>query len=315
MKYNQVIQENLNNVLGETDFAMLGDKYVGKVRDCYFAKDVSYLITTDRLSAFDRILTTIPFKGQVVTELAMENFKLTADIIENHVIDHPDPNVMVVKQAEMVPVEVVVRGYLTGSALVDYQAGREISGVKLADGLKAFTRFDVPLITPSTKAPQGDHDLPISEKEIIKTGLVPVALWQELREKAIALFLRGQAIAEQKGLILVDTKYEFGLHQGRLILADEIHTLDSSRYWEHSSYDQAFATGQSPKMLDKQNVRAWLLEQGFRGEGPVPPISNEYRQSVSELYLSSFCRLMGRELEISSEPVLNRIRKNLKLTK
>ncbi len=315
MKYDKLITENLNNVLVETDYSRLGDKYVGKVRDCYFSKDVSYLITTDRLSAFDRILTTIPFKGQVITEMAMENFKLTADIIENHLIDHPDPNVMLVKQAQMVPVEVVVRGYLAGSAILDYQAGREISGVKLPVGLKAFSKFAEPLITPSTKAPQGDHDLPISEKEIIRTGLVPVALWQELREKAIALFQRGQQIAKKKGLILVDTKYEFGIYQGKLILADEIHTLDSSRYWEESSYEEAFASGSSPIMLDKQNVRAWLLQQGFNGEGPVPTISDEYRKSVANLYLSSFARLMGRELAVDSRPIHDRIRENLKLAK
>ncbi len=314
MNYKKVIHDNLNNVLGETNFLGLGDRYIGKVRDCYFGKDLSYLITTDRLSAFDRILTTIPFKGQVVTELAMDNFKLTADIIQNHVVDYPDPNVMVVKQAAMLPVEVVVRGYLTGSALVDYQSGRDTSGVKLPNGLMPYSQFAEPLITPSTKAPQGDHDLPISEAEILRSGLVPVSIWQELREKAIALFLRGQELAQKKGLILVDTKYEFGLSAGKLILADEIHTLDSSRYWEADSYLTAYQSEVSPKMLDKQNVRKWLLDQGFKGDGPIPTITDDYRSSVAELYLSSFARLMGRDLAINSQPIIPRIERNLKLT-
>lgn len=313
MNYKKLIADNLNNVIAETNFPQLGNRYIGKVRDCYFTKDISYLITSDRLSAFDRVLTTIPFKGQVVTEMAMENFRLTSDIIDNHLVDHPDPNVMVVRQAEMVPVEVVIRGYLTGSALVDYQAGREISGVKLEEGLLPFSQFSEPLITPSTKAPQGDHDMPISEKEIVQSGLVSAILWEEIREKAIALFLRGQKISRENGLILVDTKYEFGVHNGKLILADEIHTLDSSRYWEADSYQAALEAGTSPKMLDKQNVRQWLLDRGFKGEGPVPQITDDYRSSVSELYLSSFHRLMGRDLVTDPQPIMSRIARNLKI--
>jgi phosphoribosylaminoimidazole-succinocarboxamide synthase len=306
MELREIVSQ-LKYSLERTALDDLGARYEGKVRDCYANGERTYLITTDRLSCFDRVVTTIPFKGEVLTALAVNWFKKTSDIIDNHIIDLPDPNVMVVKPVEILPIEVVVRGYLAGSAWRDYAAGRAVSGIDLPKGLNQYQKLPKDLLTPSTKAPSGTHDEPISEEEIIGRGIVPNKLWQEIRNVALALFKRGSEIAGHQGLILVDTKYEFGLSAGRLILADEIHTLDSSRYWVGSSYQQRVASGEAPEMLDKEPVRQWLLSQGFKGDGPIPHFSDEKRVEIAAHYIFSFERVTGERFVGHGGDVATRI--------
>ena len=306
------IKEQLKNVLSATNFANLGECYAGKVRDCYLKDDQRILITSDRLSCFDAVVTTIPFKGEVLNKLALYWFEKTKDIIPNHIVAVPDPNVMVVKNVDILPLEVIVRGYITGSAWRDYQAGNPISGITLPKGLKANQKLDAPIITPSTKAAKGEHDMPISEEEIVSTGLVEASLWNRVHDIALTLFSRGQSEAEKKGLILVDTKYEFGLLDGELILADEVHTLDSSRYWVAETYQSSFEKGESPKMLDKEPVRQWLLSQGYKGNGTPPAFSDDYRVELSQHYISSYETITGQKFYSDVEPVLSRIERNLK---
>jgi len=307
-----VLQKQLRNVLHESNFDFLGKRYVGKVRDCYVNDERRYFITSDRLSCFDAVVTTIPYKGQVLNELALYWFKKTADVIPNHIIAVPDPNVIVVKNVQILPVEVIVRGYITGSAWRDYQAGKTVSGVVFPSGMKCNQKLDEPVITPSTKAAVGEHDMPISEEEIVKTGLVEAKIWQQVHEVALELFKRGQEEAAKRGLILVDTKYELGLLDGKLVLADEIHTLDSSRYWLLASYDESFKNGTSPKMLDKEPVRQWLLAQGYQGNGTPPAFSDEYRIELAEHYISSFEQITGQNFKADNEDILVRIEKALK---
>ncbi len=304
----------LPHVLRETDFDFLPNRYVGKVRDSYVKGDKRVLVTSDRLSCFDVVVTTVPYKGQVLNSLALYWFGKTKDIIPNHILDVPDPNVMVVKNVEMLPVEVIVRGYITGSAWRDYCEGKAISGIRLPAGLKASEKLPENIITPSTKAEHGDHDMPISEAEIVSSGLVDAKLWSEVHEKALALFDLGQKEAAKRGLILVDTKYEFGLVDGKLILADEIHTLDSSRYWVAESYDDCFKKGFPPKMLDKEPVRQWLLAQGFKGDGDIPTFTDEYRVELSEHYITSYQQITGEELKLEVGDVKGRVEKALRAT-
>lgn len=307
-----VIRDQLANVLVETDFSFLGERYIGKVRDNYTKGNVRYLIASDRLSCFDVVVTSVPFKGEVLTQLAWHWFQLSQDIVPNHVLDIPDPNVMKVKNCAMLPVEVVVRGYLAGSAWRDYQAGRLISGVQLPAGLKNCQKLPEILITPSTKAEKGKHDEPISEAQIVATGLVSQSLWTQVRETALALFKRGTEEAARRGLILVDTKYEFGLSQGQLTLVDEIHTLDSSRYWKASSYAERLSRGESPEMLDKEPTRQWLLAQGFKGDGPIPAFTPEHRISIAQHYIGAYEQIVGKEFKGHAGPVAARIFENLK---
>lgn len=294
-------------VLTGTSFDFLGERYAGKVRDNYSRGDRRIIVTTDRLSCFDQVVTAVPFKGQVLNQLAVYWFNRTSDIVSNHIIDVPDPNVLVVKSCEVLPVEVVVRAYLAGSAWRDYEAGRAVSGVKLPPGLKISQKLPECLITPSTKAPQGSHDEPISEEEILSSGLVERRLWQQIREASLALFARAAAEVEKRGLLLVDTKYEFGLRDGALILVDEIHTLDSSRYWVAGTYQQKFGAGEPPEMLDKEPVRQWLLKQGYKGDGPIPHFSDEYRVQIARHYVDSYQRISGLPFEPSAGDALERI--------
>ena len=308
---DDLIRKQLPHVLASTDLEFLGPKYEGKVRDCYVRGAERILVTSDRLSCFDVVVTTLPFKGQVLTALASYWFERTADIVRNHMLEVPDPNVMIVQNVEILPVEVIVRAYLTGSAWRDYEAGKPISGVTLPAGLRPSQKLPEPILTPSTKAARGSHDQPISEQEIIAGGLVDANRWQEVREAASALFAFGQARAAARGLILVDTKYEFGLLGGKLILADEIHTLDSSRYWIAESYPERFERGEPPEMLDKEPVRQWLLRQGYKGDGPIPSFSDDYRVELSRHYINSFERITGLEFRASVGSVHERIVQNL----
>ena len=307
------LKAQLPFVLAETHLDFLGHKYEGKVRDNYTRGDVRFLITSDRLSCFDVVVTCVPFKGQVLNELAWNWFKLTGDIVANHVVDVPDPNVMVVQNCEILPVEVVVRAYLTGSAWRDYQEGKAISGIQLPAGLKASQILPGPIITPSTKAPRGSHDEPISEAEILSRGLVEKKLWQQVRECALALFQRGSDQARKHGLILVDTKYEFGLRGGKLVLADEIHTLDSSRYWIQPSYQERFEKGEAPQMLDKEPTRQWLLSQGYKGSGVVPTFTDEHRAQIARHYTDSFEKISGLKFQGQVGQIHDRIERNLRV--
>lgn len=285
------LYEQLPHVLARTDMPFLGERYEGKVRDSYTRGDVRILITSDRLSCFDVVVTTVPFKGQVLTELAAYWFKQSQAVIPNHLIDLPDPNVMVVRNCEVFPVEIVVRAYLTGSAWRDYQAGKPVSGVELPSGLRPSEKLPEIIVTPSTKAAKGSHDMPISEAEIVSSGLVGKNLWQQAREAAMALFALGQQEAQQSGLLLVDTKYELGTYKGKLMLVDEIHTLDSSRYWVQETYEQRFLSGEPPEMLDKEPTRQWLLSKGFMGNGPIPEFSDAHRVQIARHYISSYERI------------------------
>ena len=307
------IKSRMQNTLERTDFSFLGDKYEGKVRDNYTRGNERIIITTDRVSAFDVVLGTIPLKGQVLNQLASFWFNKTEDIIRNHVISMPDPNVLVVKQAHTFPVEVVVRGYLTGSAWRSYSQGeRKISGIIIPDGMKKDQKFDSPIITPSTKAEIGVHDDPISRDEIIDQGLVPKNMWIEIEKKALQLFARGSEIAKKQGLILVDTKYEFGCDNQGLMLIDEIHTQDSSRYWVSESYHDLFDDGKDQRMLDKEHLRQWLISKGFMGQGAAPALTNEIKTEAALKYIDAFEMITGNELEFHDGNINERIKRNLK---
>ena len=307
----EAIKNQLASTITKTNFEGLGDKYEGKVRDSYIRDGIRYLITSDRLSCFDKVVTSVPFKGQVLNEMAIFWFDKTKDIISNHLIEAPDPNVMVVKDCELLPVEVVVRGYLTGSAWRDYQSGKDISGIRLPEGMKMSEKFSKILITPSTMAEKGAHDMPISEAEILSQNLVEKDLWEQVKKVSMSLFRVGQEHAKTQGLILVDTKYEFGLKDGKLILVDEIHTLDSSRFWIAAEYQSRFKQEEAQKMLDKEPTRQWLLSQGYKGDGPVPEFTDEHRAEISEHYISYFKFITGKSFAPSMGDPLERMKVNL----
>ncbi len=311
------LRAQLGQTLRETNLTALGPLYRGKVRDNYRLADGKRLaiVTTDRLSAFDHVLTTLPFKGELLSRLAVFWFVKTAEVFPNHLLDVPDPNVMICRACQPLPIEVVVRGYLTGSLWRDYEANRANSGYGLSFpvGLRRNQRFETPLLTPSTKAERGQHDLPIAEAEIVRRGLVDKATWGRVAEAARALFARGQQWALSRGLILVDTKYEFGLDGNELLLIDEIHTPDSSRYWIADDFERRYAAGEEPQMLDKENLRQWLIqERGFSGHGPLPDIPDAVRIDLAQKYLSAYERITGGPFEGKPGPVLPRIEQNLR---
>ncbi len=308
------LHAQLPHTLRRTSLPALGQHYQGKVRDTYRQGDRLILVTSDRLSAFDHVLTTIPFKGEVLNRLATFWFERTRHIVANHVLDVPDPNVTVARACEPFAVEVVVRGYLTGSLWRDYQKGTHTAyGVPLPDGMRKDEAFASPLITPSTKAQYGQHDEPISEQEILAKGLASARDWARITEAARGLFLEGQKWARTRGLILVDTKYEFGKVGDDLYVIDEIHTPDSSRYWVADEYEARFARGEDQKMLDKENIRQWLIrERGFSGQGTPPAIPDEVRVSLAEKYLAAYERITGTPLALEVGDVHARIEKNLK---
>ena len=298
--------------LEETNFSWLGERYVGKVRDSYVRDGRRVLVATDRLSAFDRIITTVPGKGQVLTQLAKYWFDRCASVVEHHVIAVPDPCVMIGREVSIVPVEVVVRGFVAGSAWRDYAAGNLVSGVKFPPGLREFQRLAQPIVTPSTKEAFGKHDVPISEADIVARGIVSESLWELIRETALKLFALGTRELEGRGLLFADTKYEFGLLDGRLVLADEIHTLDSSRFWVAESYESQLAKGGSPEMLDKEPIRRWLMERDFKGDGPIPNIPDDYRMELVRHYTKSFQKITGKECQVDVTPPIERIDRNLR---
>jgi phosphoribosylaminoimidazole-succinocarboxamide synthase len=285
--------------LVNTDFNFPGQKsvYHGKVRDVYnINDDLMVMIATDRISAFDVILPKgIPFKGQMLNQIAAKFLDATADIVPNWKLATPDPMVTVGLKCEGFKVEMIIRGYLTGSAWRDYQAGcREICGVKIPDGMRENERFPEPIITPTTKADAG-HDENISREEIIAQGIVSKEDYETMERYTRALFQRGSEIAAEKGLILVDTKYEFGKRDGKVILIDEIHTPDSSRYFYAEGYEERFNAGEPQKQLSKEFVRQWLIENGFMGKAgqQVPEMTDEYCDSVSARYMELYEHITG----------------------
>lgn len=290
----------------------------GKVRESWaLPGDRRLLVTTDRLSAFDRVVGLVPHKGQVLNQLAAWWFTHTTDVVPNHLIEVPDPNALIAVDATPLPVEVVVRGRLTGSTstsvLPRYLAGeRELYGHRLPDGLQPHGPLPEPIITPTTKATAGGHDEPISPAEVARQGLVEPELWVEVQRVALELFARGTQIAGDAGFVLADTKYEFGLApDGSLLLIDEMHTPDSSRFWSLDGLDAALAAGRSPEGYDKEPVRLALRAAGYTGDGPPPVLAPEVWERTSARYIELFERLTGETFVAGSEPIEERIRTNL----
>ena len=305
------ISEQLNHTLDAFESDNLGEYYKGKVRENFSQDDKILMITSDRVSAFDHVLGTIPFKGQILSEIANFWFEKTKDLVPNHIIDTPDPQVLVAKKAKTLPVEVIVRQYITGSLWREYSNGINGQyGFMLPKGLKKDQKFDEPLLTPSTKAEYGLHDEPISRESIVN-GLVEESVYAKAEEYALALFKAGREWAAKQGLILVDTKYEFGIVDGVLIVIDEIHTPDSSRYWVAKEYETRFANGETQLMLDKENIRQWLIEKGFSGEGVPPELSEEIRTTLAERYVELYHTLTGKQFDPKVGDVKSRIVKNL----
>ena len=310
------------NILSDATIPELPNHYRGKVRDNYdIPGGKRIIIASDRLSAFDIILTALPYKGAVLTQTARYWFEVTKDICPNHVIDYPDPNVVVAKHLRILPVEVVVRDYLAGttstSVLSKYNKGeRRMYGVTLPEGLRANQKLPETIITPTSKADQGGHDEPLSPDEIVGKGLLSAAQWRELSEKALALFARGRELAAERGLILVDTKYEFGLDEaGNIILADEIHTPDSSRYWFAETYEARLEAGERPDSFDKDFIRAWVAARCDPYKDPIPDIPGELVLQAAGIYIQAYEMITGQSfaaLEIGDGPVLERIRGNLR---
>lgn len=291
----------MKNTLVTTDFKFPGQTkvYHGKVRDVYsIGQDLLVMIATDRISAFDVVLPQgIPYKGQVLNQIAAKFLDATADIVPNWKMATPDPMVTVGLRCEPYKVEMVIRGYLTGSAWREYKAGaRTLCGVALPDGMKENQKFPTPVITPTTKADEG-HDENISKDEIIAQGLVSKEEYEELEKYTYALFQRGTEMAAQKGLILVDTKYEFGKSDGKIYLIDEIHTPDSSRYFYADTYQDLFEKGEEQRQLSKEFVRKWLMENGFQGKDgqKIPEMTEEYCNSVSERYIELYEKIVGEK--------------------
>ena len=310
----------MNNALTKTEFKFEGQTavYHGKVRDVYTINDdLMVMVATDRISAFDVILPKgIPFKGQVLNQIAAKFLDDTKDICPNWKLATPDPQVTVGLKCEGFRVEMIIRGILTGSAWRDYQKGcREICGVKLPDGMRENERFPEPIITPTTKADEG-HDLNISKEEIIAQGIVSAEDYAVMEDYTRKLFARGQEIAAKHGLILVDTKYEFGKRDGKVYLIDEIHTPDSSRYFYADGYEEKFAKGEPQKQLSKEFVRQWLIEHNFmNGPGQVmPEITDEYANSVSERYIELYEHITGEKFDRSTDQsnINARIENNVK---
>ncbi len=309
--------EQIPHSLGSTDFPTLGEKYEGKVRDNYTKGDKRVIIVSDRLSAFDRVICLIPFKGQVLNQMAKFWFDQTKDIIGNHVIEFPDPNVVLAKQCKPLPIEMVVRGYITGvtstSAWYNYERGvRNFCGNLLPDGLKKNQKFDKPILTPSTKAVHGDHDESVSREQILeRTDLTPEQ-YDKIADASLKLYQRGVEIAAKQGIILVDTKYEFGMTpEGEIVLIGEIHTPDLSRFWFADEYEKRFASGEEQKKIDKEYLREWLADRGFRGDGEIPAIPDEIKAETARRYIEAFELITGQKFQAQVGPVAERIKQNL----
>ena len=317
------ILENIPLALKTVNITGLGKKYSGKVRDFYILDGKRVIITTDRLSAFDRVLGVFPYKGQALNQLSQFWFKETQDVIQNHMLSVPDPNVMIVKNCTLIPIEMVVRGYITGvtntSIWGSYEKGeRVIYGIKFPQGLRKNQKLPTPAITPTTKAETG-HDERLTENDILsgkvklKDGTkVSPTLWRKMKKAALAVFERGTKICEKAGIVLVDTKYEFGLDKkGKLILIDEVHTPDSSRFWVRESYQERFKKAKEPENFDKEFLRIWYAKKGYKGDGTPPKLTKDIIAQVSQRYISIYEKITGKKFKNYPYPIEERIRKNL----
>ena len=312
-----IIKQQLGKTLNGTNFTSLGELYTGKVRDNYIKKDIRIIIATDRLSAFDRVITTIPFKGELLNRVSSFWFEKTKDIVKNHIIEIPDPNVAVVHQCEMIPIEMIVRAYITGSAWRNYTKGVPTSGIELPSGLRKNQKLDDVLLTPSTKAETG-HDIYISREQILKEKMVDKEIYEQIEDAALKLFEFGQNYCRKNGLILVDTKYEFGMKNGELMVIDEIHTQDSSRFWILDSYEERFANDNEPEILDKEIFRGWLMDTypeifpNIKPTQEIPPISDDIKIELAKRYMRSYEKITSLEFEAAVADVQQRIHDNLK---
>lgn len=317
MIQKSTVNRSLNKLLKTVDLKDFGKKYQGKVRDYYLFKGERILITTDRISAFDRVLGYIPYKGQVLNQLSAFWFEKTKDIVDNHLIDVPQPNMTIAKEAKPYPVEMVVRGYITGvtstSLWRSYEKGeRLIYGIKFPEGLRKNDQLKDPVITPTTKAEHGGHDQKLTKSEILKKKLIPEKVYLQMENAALALYKRGNEICRKKGLILVDTKYEFADYKGKLMIIDEIHTPDSSRFWRKNSYLERFKKGLEPENFDKEFFRIWYAKKGYTGDGN-PPMMNTKLQVLTALrYIKIFELITGKKFKPLPYPVEGSIKNALK---
>ncbi len=313
----EIIKKHLDKTLKETYFPSLGKLYKGKVRDNYSKGEQRVIIATDRISSFDRVISTIPFKGQMLNQISAFWFEKTKGIVRNHFIESPDPNVSVVTQCETIPFEIIVRAYLTGSMWRDYKKENSMSGISIPKGMKKNQRFDEIILTPSTKAASG-HDIYLPKEEIIKKGMVDKDVYEQMEETAIKLFEFGQEHCKKNGLIMVDTKYEMGLKDGELMVIDEIHTQDSSRFWLADSYDELFAKEEEPEILDKEIFRGWLMTTypeifpNIKPEQEIPPIADDIKIELAKRYMKSYQIIVGMEFKPEVSNVKERIINNLK---
>lgn len=314
-----LLRRQCEQTLQRTDFPELGERQEGKVRDSYVRGERRAIVVTDRVSAFDVVVGTVPFKGQVLNQLAAFWFETTRDVAKNHLLSVPDPNVSIVRECRPLSVEFVYRAFLTGVSATAiwtaYERGERVyCGHRLADGMRKHQRLPEPILTPTTKAPKGDHDENLSRAELIERGLIDEERFDEGARITAALFAAGTRFAESRNLILVDTKYELGVDpDGELVVIDEIHTPDSSRYWYRDSYEQAIAEGRDPVALDKEYMRRWLVEQhGYRGEGTPPPLPDELRCEAARRYIEAYELVTGLAFEPDTEEPSARIRRNLR---
>lgn len=306
------------SILKTVNIPKLGKKENGKVRDFYVLNDKRILITTDRISAFDRVLGYIPYKGQVLNQLSKFWFEKTKNIIPNHMIATPDPNVMVTHNCVGIPIEMIVRGYITGitgtAIWGSYAKGdRIIYGIPFPEGLKKNQKLKTPIITPTTHGdPTGGagHDERLTREQILKSNLVTKKLYEQMEKASLELFSLGTKLAEKEGLILVDTKYEFGLYKGKLMLMDEIHTPDSSRFWIKKTYKERFSRGREPENYDKEFIRLWYKKQGYSGDGKIPPMSDYIRQKTSKRYQDIFYRFTKKRI-VKTKENEKRIKQNI----
>ncbi len=315
----KIILKSIPHVLKTIDLSKLGKKFQGKVRDFYIKNDKRILITTDRQSAFDVILGCIPFKGAVLNLLSAFWFKQTKKIVDNHLISLPDPNVTIAKNCQPIPVEMVIRGYISGvtktSIWYSYEKGeRLIYGLKFPDELKKNQKLPIPIITPTTHGGgKGGHDERLTRDEIIKRKIIDKKLYEQMEKATYKLFEYGSRLCEKRGLILVDTKYEFGLDEKRrLILADEVHTPDSSRYWIKKTYKERLKKGLEPESYDKEPLRIWFKQQGYMGKGKIPKMPPEFIAKMSMLYMGICEKITGKKfIPDTTKDINKRIKKNL----
>ncbi len=309
------IRQELNNTLETTDFEGVPEFEHGKVRDWLKKGDKRILVISDRISAFDRILGAIPFKGQVLNQIAAFWFEQTKDVVPNHVIEVPDPNIMIVHECEQLNLEFIVRGYITGvtktSAWYNYEQGvRNLCGNVLPDGLKKDQKLDELILTPTTK--HEEHDRNVSREEAIDEGLIDAETFDKAADLCFKLYNAASDFAATRGLIFVDTKYELGKVNGEIVVSDEVNTPDSSRYWYTDTYQKLFDAGETQRKLDKEYVREWLAAQGFRGDGEVPVLTDEVRIEAAKRYIQAYELVTGEEFQVSDVPVNERVANALK---